>query len=77
MEIKILEEYDGELEEKQDEIIKALFPSKETEIKVPVRDFRVKAFADILNKLKKEYKEQMKEMYKHIDAKLLEFIDKK
>lgn len=76
MEIKIKEEYKGELEDKKDELLKALFPNTETEIKVPVRDFRVKAFEEILDTLEKDYEERLKEMYEHIELKLLEFIGK-
>lgn len=76
MELKIIEDYDGELEEKKEEIIKAIFPNSSTEIKVPVRDFRVKAFKQILDKLEKEYEERLKEMYEHIDIKILEYIGK-
>lgn len=76
MELKIIEEYEGELEEKQDEIVKALFPNTSTTFKVPVRDFRVKAYKQILNKLEKEYKERLKEMYTHIETKILNYIGK-
>lgn len=78
MEIKIKEEYEGEFEEKKDELIKALFPnarSLET-LKIPERNFKEKSMRQIHADLSDEYKKMMDDMFSEIELKLLEYAGK-
>ena len=78
MDIEIIEEYDGELEEKKEQLAKALFPntrSMET-LNIPERDFRDKVYRQLLDELEKKYKDELELMWDKVEIKFAEWFGK-
>lgn len=78
MEIRIIEEYDGELKDKKEELVKALFPNTRTmeSLNAPERDFRAKVYRELLDELEKNYKTELELMWDEIELKLSEWFGK-
>lgn len=78
MEIEIIEEYDGEFEEKKEELIKALFPNTRNmkTLNIPERDFRDKSFRELLDILEENYKDQLDLMWDEVEQKLTDWTSR-
>ena len=76
MDIEIIEEYEGEFEEKQEELMKALFPNTRNmdTLNVPERDFRDKSFRELLDILEVNYKDQLELMWDEVEQKLIDWV---
>lgn len=72
VEIRIKEQYKGELDDKKNELLKALYPNdkKMKYLKVPERTFRIVAFKEILKFMTYEYKKTLINMWNDIDKTL-------
>lgn len=74
MKLHIEQEYEGELEEKKEDLIKALFPnvaSVEESIDIPDREMREKAAQQMLDKMDKRYREMLEQMFDEIEQVLI------